>query len=224
MILSSLNCLNKILSLILILNKKKDTDKENQNIIYKYNNISFINKLNYKFIEAKEIPHYIYESIDDKRKYNFNIILLLFFYSSYEIDKNEQLIIKRKHVIDLGEENTSDLEFFMVDLKDDAQLNISTTALNNINKIIYILRDSGININNYLNLEEISSSELYTNVKLFKYIRYNLVNILGNPNTNVDLLKLEILKFLTLSSKYQLTFLKDFIQGDDMFYHLYSEN
>ena len=224
MILSIMNCLNKILSLLIILQKNeskkdKNSEKNNQNIKYKLNNISFVNKLYNTFIQNKEIPHYIYESIDDKRKYNFNIILLLLFYSSYEIDKNEQLIIKRKHVIDLGEENTSDLEFFMVDLKDDAQLNISTTALNNINKIIYILRDSGININNYLNLEEISSSELYTNVKLFKYIRYNLVNILGNPNTNVDLLKLEILKFLTLSSKYQLTFLKDFIQGDDEIHH-----
>ena len=74
---------------------------------------TFINKLNYKFIEAKEIPHYIYESIDDKRKYNLNIILLLFFYSLYEVEKNEQIINLRKYIFDLEEDEPSDLEFFV---------------------------------------------------------------------------------------------------------------
>ena len=223
MILSVMNCLNKILSLIIILQRNESKrDKKIGNIqkkAYKLNNIPFINKLYNAFIQNKDIPHYTYESIDDKKKYNFNIILLLFFYSLYEIDKNEQLIIKRKLRIDLDEENPSDLEFFMVDLKDYDHLNISTSALNSLSKIIYIIRDTGININNYFNLEEISSSELYTNIKLFKYIRFKMINILGNQNLSVDSLKIEMLKFLIMSTKYQHTFIRDFIQGDDDIHH-----
>ena len=217
MILSIMNCLNKILSLIIILYKKetkKNKKNENQNPIY-----YFINKLYHSFINNKEIPHYIYESIDNKRKYNFNIILLLFFYSFYEIEKNEQLIIERKHIINLDEEEPSDLEFFMIDLKDDSHLNISTIALNTLSKLIYLIKDTGININKYFTLEEIASSELNTNINLFKYIRYKLANILGSQNFNVDLLKLEILKFLIISTKYQQSFIRDFIQGDDDIRH-----
>ena len=223
MILSIMNCLNKILSLIIILHKKESkknkNNNENQNLIYKYNKIYFINKLYHAFINNKEIPHYIYESIDNKRKYNFNIILLLFFYSCYEIEKNEQLIIERNHIINLEEEQPNDLEFFMIDLKDDCHLNISTLALNNLSKIIYLIKDTGININKYFTLEEISSSELNTNINLFKFIRYKIANILGSQNFNVDLLKLEILKFLIISTKYQQSFIRDFIQGDDDIRH-----
>ena len=219
MILSSLNCLNKILSLILILNKKKDTDKENQNIIYKYNNISFINKLNYKFIEAKEIPHYIYESIDDKRKYNLNIILLLFFYSLYEVEKNEQIVNLRKYIFDLEEDEPSDLEFFVGDLKPDSHLNVSTLSLNTLSKIIYIIKDTGININNYFTLEKITSTDLNTNINLFKFIRNKIIDILGSANQDIDLIKIEILKLLIISTKYQHSFIRDFIHGDDDIHH-----
>ena len=219
MILSSLNCLNKILSLILIVNKKKDTDKENQNIIYKYNNISFINKLNYKFIEAKEIPHYIYESIDDKRKYNLNIILLLFFYSLYEVEKNEQIINLRKYIFDLEEDEPSDLEFFVGDIKPDSHLNVSTLSLNTLSKIIYIIKDTGININNYFTLEKITSTDLNTNINLFKFIRNKIIEILGSANQDIDLIKIEILKLLIISTKYQHSFIRDFIHGDDDIHH-----
>ena len=219
MILNSLNCLNKILSLILIVNKKKDNDKENQNIIYKYNNISFINKLNYKFIEAKEIPHYIYESIDDKRKYNLNIILLLFFYSFYEIEKNEQITYMRKYIFDLEEDQPSDLEFFTGDIKPDSHLNVSTLSLNILSKIIYIIKDTGNNINNYFTLEKITSTDLNTNINLFKFIRHKLIDILGSANQDIDLIKIEILKLLIISTKYQHSFIRDFIHGYDDIHH-----
>ena len=218
MILNIMNCLNKILSLIIILQRKeniKDKKKENKNDINKYKNIYFINKLYRTFIDNKEVPQYIYESIDNKRKYNFSIVLLLLFYSLYEVEKKEQLLIERKHIINLEEELPNDLYFFMIDLKEDTHLNVSTSALNSLTKIIYIIKDTGININKYFALEEISSSELNTNINLFKYIRYKLINILGSPNINIDLLKLEILKFLIISTKYQPTFIRDFIQGND---------
>ena len=86
MILSSLNCLSKILSLIIIHNKQQKENNDQNNISLKYTNINFINRLNYNFLVAKEIPNYIYESTDEKRKYNLNILLLLFLYSLYEIE------------------------------------------------------------------------------------------------------------------------------------------
>ena len=223
MILSTINCLNKILSLIIIYQKMenlkdKRKEKENQNDINKYNNIPFINRLYRTLIENKDIPQYIYGSIDNKRKYNFSIILLLFFYSLYEIEKNELLNIERKHIINLDDE-PNDLEFFMIDLKDDTHLNICTSALNSLSKIIYIIKDTGININKFFTLEEISSSELNTNTNMFKYIRYKIVSILGSQNINIDLLKIEILKFLIISTKYQHTFIRDFIQGNDDIHH-----
>ena len=219
MILSIMICFNKILSLIILVNKKKENDKENKNIFYRYNKINFINKLNYKFIEEKEIPHYIYESIDDKRKYNLNIILLLFFYSLYEIEKNDQLVSERRHIINLDKEEPSDLEFFMGDIKTDTYLNICTIALNSLCKIIYIIKDTGININNYFTLERITSTDLNTNIMLFKFIRHKIINILGSTNIDIDLLKIEILKLLIISTKYQHSFIKDFIQGDDDIHH-----
>ena len=222
MILSSLNCLSKILSLIIILNKKDQSQESNiddistinPNIL-KYSNINFINKLNYTLISAKEIPHYIYESLDEKRKYNLNIILLLFFYSLYEIEINELLNIERKNIINLEEEQPTDLEFFMADIKSDYHLNVSTSALNNLCKIIYIVKDTGININNLFMLEKISSSEINSNINLFKLIRHKLINILGSKNHDIDLLKIEILKLLIISTKYQFSFVKNFIQGSD---------
>ena len=222
MILNVMNCLNKILSLLIIYIKgenQKKNNSENINDINRYNKIYFINKLYRIMIENKEISHYIYESIDGKRKYNFSIILLLFFYSFYEMEKNELLNIQRRHIINLEEEQPNDLEFFMIDLKDDTHLNVSTSALNCLTKIIYIIKDTGININNFFSLEEISSSELNTRINLFKYIRYKIINILGSQNLNVDLLKLEILKFLIISTKCQHIFIRDFIQGNDDFRH-----
>ena len=222
MILNVMNCLNKILSLLLIYIKKenqKNNNSENTNDINKYNKIYFINKLYRIMIENKDIPHYIYESIDGKRKFNFSIVLLLLFYAFYEIDKNEQLNIQRKHIINLDEEQPNEFEFFMIDLKDDTHLNVSTSALNCLTKIIYIIKDTGININNFFSLEEISSSELNTRINLFKYIRNKIIKTLGSQNLNVDLLKLEILKFLIISTKYQHIFIRDFIQGNDDFRH-----
>jgi hypothetical protein len=157
--------------------------------------------------------------MDDKRKYSLNIIILLFFYSLYEIDKNEQLTIRRKHIFNLDEENHSDLHFFMANLISDSHLNISTLALNTLSKIIYIIKDTGININNYFILEKITSTELNTNINLFKFIRNKILNILKSQNTDVDLLKLEILKFLIMATKYQHTFIRDFIQGDEDIHH-----
>ena len=222
MILNVMNCFNKILSLIIIYQKNEDRQekyKENIFEINKYNKIYFLNKLYLSLIENKEIPHYIYESIDEKRKYNFNIILLLFFYSLYEIENNEQLNIQRKHIINLDEEQPNDLEFFMIDLKDDTHLNVCTSALNSLSKIIYIIKDTGININNYFSLEEITSSELNINNNLFKNIRYKMIKILGSQNLNIDLLKIEILKFLIIATKYQQIFIRDFIQINDDFGH-----
>ena len=213
MILSSLNCLSKILSLIIILNKKDQSQESNIDDISTI--INFINKLNYTLISAKEIPHYIYESLDEKRKYNLNIILLLFFYSLYEIEINELLNIERKNIINLEEEQPTDLEFFMADIKSDYHLNVSTSALNNLCKIIYIVKDTGININNLFMLEKISSSEINSNINLFKLIRHKLINILGSRNHDIDLLKIEILKLLIISTKYQFSFVKNFIQGSD---------
>ena len=220
MILSSLNCLSKILSLIIIHNKQQKENNDQNNILLKYTNINFINRLNYNFLEAKEIPNYIYESTDEKRKYNLNIILLLFFYSLYEIEKNEQLIIERNNIINLEEEQPSDLEFFMADLKGDSHLNVSTIALNNLCKIVYIIKDSGINLNNYFMLEKNSSSEINSNINLFKLIRYKIINILGSKNHDIDLLKIEIMKLLIITTKYQISFVKNFLQGnDDIFFN-----
>ena len=216
MILSSLNCLSKILSLIIIhIKQEKENNNEQSNILYKYTNINFINKLNYNFLIAKEIPNYIFESIDEKRKYNLNILLLLFFYSLYEIEKNEQLIIERNNIINIDQEQPSDLEFFMADLKSDSHLNVSTSALNNIYKIIYIMKDSSINLNNYFSIEKNSSIEINSNINLFKLIRYKMINILGSKNHDIDLLKIEIMKLLIISTRYQMSFVKNFIQGND---------
>ena len=107
----------------------------------------------------------------------------------------------------------------MIDLKDDTHLNICTSALNSLTKIIYIIKDTGININKFFTLEEISSSELNTNTNMFKYIRNKMINILGSQNLNIDLLKIDILKFLIISTKYQHTFIRDFIQGNDDIHH-----
>ena len=220
MILSSLNCLSKILSLIIIHNKQEKENNDHSNTLFKYININFINKLNYNFVIAKEIPNYINESIDEKRKYSLNIILLLFFYSLYEIEKNEQLVIERNNVIDLDQDQPSELEFFMADLKADSHLNVSTVSLNNLCKIIYIMKDSGININNYFIIEKDSSIEINSNINLFKLIRYKMINILGSKNHDIDLLKIEILKLLIISTRYQISFVKNFIQGnDDIFYN-----
>ena len=223
MILSSMNCLSKILSLIIIHNKQ-EKEKENndeKNNLLKYTNINFINRLNYYLAISKEIPNYIYESIDGKRKYNLNIILLLFFYSLYEIEKNEQLIInKNNNIIDIEEdEQPIDLGFFMVDLKNNSHLNVSTIALNILCKILYIIKDNGINLNNNFTLEKNSASEINSNINLFKLIRYKMINILGSKNHDLDLLKIEIMKLLIISTKYQFSFVRNFIQGnDDIFY------
>ena len=220
MILSSMNCLSKILSLIIIHSKQQKENNDKNNILLKYTNINFINRLNYNLLIAKEIPNYIYESTDEKRKYNLNIILLLFFYSLYEIEKNEQLIIERNNIINLDEEQPSDLEFFMADLKGDSHLNVSTIALNNLCKIIYIIKDSGINLNNYFMLEKNSSREINSNINLFKLIRYKIITILGSKNHDIDLLKIEIMKLLIISTKYQTSFVKNFLQGsDDIFFN-----
>ena len=222
MILSSMNCLSKILSLIIIHNKQekeKENEEQNKITLYKFTNINFINKLNYNLVIAKEIPNYIYESIDEKRKYNLNIILLLFFYSLYEIEKNEQLNIERNMIINLDEEQPSDLEFFMADLKADYQLNISTIALNNLCKIIYIIKDTGISLNNNLILEKNSASEINTNINLFKLIRYKMINILGSKNHDIDLLKIEIMKLLIISTKYQFSFVRNFVQGNEEIFY-----
>ena len=215
MILSSMNCLNKILSLIIIHNKQEKENNEQNTSPYKYTHINFIKKLNYNFLIAKEIPNYIYESIDEKRKYNLNIILLLFFYSLYEIEKNEQLIIKRQSIINLDEDQPTDLEYFMADLKSDSHLNVSTIALKNLCKIIYIIKDSGINLINHFVLEKNSSSEINSNINLFKLIRYKMLKILGSQNHDIDLLKIEILKLLIISTKYQISFVRNFIQGNE---------
>ena len=220
MILSSMNCLSKILSLIIIHNKQdKENEDQNKIILYKFNNINFINKLNYNLVIAKEIPNYIYESIDEKRKYNLNIILLLFFYSLYEIENNEQLNIERNMIINLEEEQPSDLEFLMADLKADYHLNISTIALNNLCKIIYIIKDTGISLNNHLILEKNSASEINSNINLFKLIRYKMINILGSKNHDIDLLKIEIMKLLIISTKYQFSFVRNFVQGNDEIFY-----
>ena len=220
MILSAMNCLSKILSLIIIHNKQERENKEQKNIPYKYTHINFINKLNHNLLISKEIPSYIYESIDEKRKYHLNIILLLFFYSLYEIEKNEQLIIERNNIKNLEEEQPTDLEFFMADLKSDTHLNICTIALNNICKIIYIIKDTGISLNNNFILEKNSASEINSNINLFKLLRYKMINILGSKNRDIDLLKIEILKLLIISTKYQFSFVRNFIQGnDDIFYN-----
>jgi hypothetical protein len=188
-------------------------------MLYKYTQINFINRLNYNLLIAKEVPSYIYESIDEKRKYHLNIILLLFFYSLYEIEKNEQLIIERNNIKNLEEEQPTDLEFFMADLKSDTHLNICTIALNNICKIIYIIKDTGISLNNNFILEKNSASEINSNVNLFKLLRDKMINILGSKNRDIDLLKIEILKLLIISTKYQFSFVRNFIQGnDDIFY------
>ena len=219
MILSAMNCLSKILSLIIIHNKQDKENKEPKYMLYKYTQINFINRLNYNLLIAKEVPSYIYESIDEKRKYHLNIILLLFFYSLYEIEKNEQLIIERNNIKNLEEEQPTDLEFFMADLKSDTHLNICTIALNNICKIIYIIKDTGISLNNNFILEKNSASEINSNVNLFKLLRDKMINILGSKNRDIDLLKIEILKLLIISTKYQFSFVRNFIQGnDDLFY------
>ena len=212
MILSCLNCLGKILSVIIIHNRQEKENKEQKNNLYKYTNINFINRLNYNLLIAKEIPNYIYESIDEKRKYHLNIILLLFFYSLYEIEKNEQLIIDLKN---LDEEQQSELEFFMIDIKSDSHLNICTAALNNICKIIYIIKDTGISLNNHFFLEKNSASEINSNINLFKLLRNKMINILGSKNHDIDLLKIEIFKLLIISTKYQFSFVRNFIQGND---------
>ena len=215
MILSSMNCLSKLLSLIIIHNKNEEENNEQNNPTFKYTYINFINKLNYNFLVAKEIPNYTFESVDEKRKYNLNIILLLFFYSLYEIENNEQLVNKRNNIINADEEKPSDLDFFMADIKNDSHLNICTIALNNLCKIIYIMRDSDINLNNYFSLEKNSSSEINSNINLFKLIRHKMINILGSKNHDIDLLKVEILKMLIMSTKYQTSFVRNFIKGNE---------
>ena len=215
MILSSLNCLNKILSLIIINAKKQKENSAQNNNIYKYTNINFLNRLYHNLLISKEIPNYIYESFNEKSKYNLNIILLLFFYSLYEIENNEQLIVERNNVINLDEIKPSDLEFFMADLKPDSNFNVSTIALNNLCKIIYLIRDTGLNLNNYFILEKNSASEINSNINLFKLIRHKMINILGSKNHDIDLLKIEIMKLLIISTKYQISFAKNFIQGTD---------
>ena len=61
MILSTINCLNKILSLIIIYQKSekikdKRKEKENQSDINKYINIPFVNEFYHALIENKDIP------------------------------------------------------------------------------------------------------------------------------------------------------------------------
>jgi hypothetical protein len=53
MILSAMNCLSKILSLIIIHNKQDKENKEPKNMLYKYTQINFINRLNYNLLIAK---------------------------------------------------------------------------------------------------------------------------------------------------------------------------
>ena len=64
-------------------------------------------------------------------------------------------------------------------------------------------------------LEKNSASEINSNINLFKLIRYKMINILGSKNHEIDLLKVEIMKLLIISTKYQISFVKNFIQGND---------
>ena len=42
-----------------------------------------------------------------------------------------------------------------------------------------------------------------------------MINILGSKNHDIDLLKIEIFKLLIISTKYQFSFVRNFIQGND---------
>ena len=109
-----------------------------------------------------------------------------------------QIINLRKYIFDLEEDEPSDLEFFVGDIKPDSHLNVSTLSLNTLSKIIYIIKDTGININNYFTLEKITSTDLNTNINLFKFIRNKIIEILGSANQDIDLIKIEILKLLII--------------------------
>ena len=68
-------------------------------------------------------------------------------------------------------------------------------------------------------MEKITSTDLNTNINLFKYIRHKIIDILGSANQDIDLIKIEILKLLIISTKYQHSFIRDFIHGDDDIQH-----
>ena len=214
MILSSLHCLNQMFSLLILC-------KENKSYNF-YNKINLISKLKYSFVDTKDLPHYIYESFDDKKQYDLNIIVLMLLYSLYEHNKNRRLVKDWKlYQLNQIDQNLLPpiLEYFTKDIPMDKYSNISTMALNNLSQIIYLIRDNNINILNYLTLQKISSIDSDQNINIFKFIRKNITDIFKASNEEYDILKIEILKLFIMSNRYQKSFIKEILLSDDDMNH-----
>lgn len=167
---------------------------------------------------ANEVRH-------GSKVYSVNLIISLFSYFQFEIEKNYPFEYADT-IIFFGLRDAEKLEKYLIDYRnyDDKYFNVGELAVSAVNKVIVLLKFGAqnqignlignaaylsgnvkaINILNYLYLKKENTSELDASVNLFENFKDMIFGLLSTDSFS---LKIQILQFLILVSNSQQGFI-----------------
>jgi len=191
---------------------------DSEEIMKLYQALDFIRIWHDLFYVSKNFVHN--EVRQGNNNYSINLIISLFSYFQFEIEKNYPFEYADT-IIFFGLKDSNKLEKYLIDYRnyDDKFFNVGELAVSAASKIIVLLKfgvtnsignisppngSKAINILNFLYLKKENSSEVDCSINIFDNIKDMIFGLLSTDSFS---LKVQILQFLILVSNSQQGFI-----------------